>query len=350
MLLSVCAGMQARQPIVAVNTETNRDRLRKLAGFQLTLLRFALTRFPAVKRVVYSTCSLNVEENEQVIEVALNSKYHNFKVTSAGRKLPGWINFGSEKYSFASKCIYSRPETDLTNGFFMAVFKRRKDRTPIQLVKLKTNCDEVLPNTHSGIKHDITADGDEFGNKKDHHQRLSSHNKFSTRSVEHKLLNIKPCEGSTTINVSHGEPVVTTIKKRSKKRVADSTCKFSPPRKLKKGNESNIYNPSAKGKECNASIVDNNVNKISLNRTLTTSKKKRKRASIRKLQFLQTHNNVIMGSKKKTINHKLKEKNLNTTKNSKNEPQANISSPKGKNKISKSKLKRVRKKKQQSLK
>nr|CAD7572470.1 unnamed protein product [Timema californicum] len=48
------------------------ERLQRLAYFQVILLEHALSKFPNVKRVVYSTCSLNVEENEEVVEKALS--------------------------------------------------------------------------------------------------------------------------------------------------------------------------------------------------------------------------------------------------------------------------------------
>lgn len=48
-------------------------RLHGLQGFQLSLLTHAF-RFPAAQKVVYSTCSVHAEENEQVVYRALNSK------------------------------------------------------------------------------------------------------------------------------------------------------------------------------------------------------------------------------------------------------------------------------------
>ncbi|KAG8268464.1 putative 28S rRNA (cytosine-C(5))-methyltransferase [Homalodisca vitripennis] len=120
------SGMRDRQPRSSLHSSSDKERLYKLQGFQLTLIRFAFTKFPAAKRVVYSTCSLNVEENEEVVQAALNSKHHEFQLVNVSKKLPGWKSFGSEDFEFGTECIYSRPETDLTNGFFVAVFERKK--------------------------------------------------------------------------------------------------------------------------------------------------------------------------------------------------------------------------------
>lgn len=42
------------------------DRLQPLAYLQGKMLAFAMQNFPNAKKIVYSTCSINVEENEQV--------------------------------------------------------------------------------------------------------------------------------------------------------------------------------------------------------------------------------------------------------------------------------------------
>lgn len=48
----------------------SKERLQALAGFQLRALRHALS-FPALRRLVYSTCSVYPEENENVVREAL---------------------------------------------------------------------------------------------------------------------------------------------------------------------------------------------------------------------------------------------------------------------------------------
>ena len=48
-------------------TSSDADRLEKLARFQAHILTHALS-FPRAQHVLYSTCSVHVQENEQVVE------------------------------------------------------------------------------------------------------------------------------------------------------------------------------------------------------------------------------------------------------------------------------------------
>lgn len=98
-------------------------RLKKLANLQGKLLRHALTKFPLVKRVVYSTCSSHPEENEAVVEEALKHT-DDFKLIDCPSIFKQWFNFGSQEYSCGSKCIKSVPSIDCMNGFFIAAFER----------------------------------------------------------------------------------------------------------------------------------------------------------------------------------------------------------------------------------
>ncbi|XP_066146187.1 28S rRNA (cytosine-C(5))-methyltransferase [Euwallacea fornicatus] len=103
-------------------------RLQKLAGFQIKILRAALSRYPNAQRIVYSTCSLYPEENEDVVRQVLETN-NDFKLVPAGKFLDNqWINFGSSNFGkIGEYCLYARPEEDFSNGFFLAVFERLKD-------------------------------------------------------------------------------------------------------------------------------------------------------------------------------------------------------------------------------
>jgi putative methyltransferase len=68
-------------------------RIESLADFQETALRHALS-FPAVRKVVYSTCSIHARENEGVVAAVLPfAEDLGFEL---GHALPGWARRGLE--------------------------------------------------------------------------------------------------------------------------------------------------------------------------------------------------------------------------------------------------------------
>lgn len=97
------------------------ERLQALAAFQRKVLSHAL-RFPAVEHLVYSTCSVHQEENEDVVRDTLleNSA---FRLVNA---LPPWPQRGLPVFPGAGCCLRASPTKTLTNGFFVALFERKK--------------------------------------------------------------------------------------------------------------------------------------------------------------------------------------------------------------------------------
>lgn len=147
------------------------QRLRALAQFQFKVLTQALTSFPLVNRVVYSTCSVHVEENEMVVAAALRAQMgggrpmeaemglerieEENKMNEGGAMMdkkenmslphtrlfelvpamPSWPRRGLCRGSDGNetgltedeaRCILrTDPKEDLTNGFFVAYFERQ---------------------------------------------------------------------------------------------------------------------------------------------------------------------------------------------------------------------------------
>ncbi|XP_049277165.1 28S rRNA (cytosine-C(5))-methyltransferase [Anopheles funestus] len=116
------SGMLQRQ---LVPEEVDEQRLYKLAGLQYKLLMHALNNFPDVRRIVYSTCSVYVQENEEVVQSVLRHTAH-FRLLDARKELgKEWLNVGSPKYrDIGERCLYAKTVDDLTIGMFVAVFER----------------------------------------------------------------------------------------------------------------------------------------------------------------------------------------------------------------------------------
>lgn len=118
-------------------------RLQKLANLQGYLLRHAVSNFPTAKYVIYSTCSLQEEENEVVVESVLGcAKLHGFSLINLSKKISSWKNFGSDNYECGKKCIYSRPGSDFTNGGFLAIFKRKSKTDTLQISEANEGFDD----------------------------------------------------------------------------------------------------------------------------------------------------------------------------------------------------------------
>uniref|UniRef100_A0A8C3EYY8 28S rRNA (cytosine-C(5))-methyltransferase n=1 Tax=Corvus moneduloides TaxID=1196302 RepID=A0A8C3EYY8_CORMO len=99
------------------------ERLQALAGFQRRALNHALS-FPALQRLVYSTCSLHQEENEDVVQAVLQEWGSAFRLVTA---FPSWPCRGLAAFSGAESCLRASPAETFTHGFFVAVLERCRE-------------------------------------------------------------------------------------------------------------------------------------------------------------------------------------------------------------------------------
>ncbi|NWW49102.1 NSUN5 methyltransferase, partial [Pedionomus torquatus] len=117
MTCAVPAGMVNRLPREEAAPST--ERLQALAGFQRKALGHAL-RFPALQRLVYSTCSLHREENEDVVHTVLQERGSAFRLVNV---FPSWPCRGLAAFPGAECCLRASPVDTLTQGFFVAVLE-----------------------------------------------------------------------------------------------------------------------------------------------------------------------------------------------------------------------------------
>lgn len=109
------------------------ERVEALAAFQQSALRHAF-KFPSVKRIVYSTCSLYMMENEGVVrEVMRVAEEAGFSLVQALPQWPkrgvvgdggdGGRGLGKEE---AGRVVRTYPDEDGTDGFFVARFDKKE--------------------------------------------------------------------------------------------------------------------------------------------------------------------------------------------------------------------------------
>ncbi|XP_023949527.2 28S rRNA (cytosine-C(5))-methyltransferase [Bicyclus anynana] len=120
---------------LSVHNYIDETRLAKLTSLQEKFLKHAMNAFPNAKRIVYSTCSIFPEENERVITNIVKASRAKWRVKDVKELLKDqWNNFGSGMYgSMGTRCLYAKPDSDFTTGFFLAVLDRdSKDKETLE--------------------------------------------------------------------------------------------------------------------------------------------------------------------------------------------------------------------------
>lgn len=151
--------------LTSVEESNSKQRLKHLANFQAMILKHALS-FPSMQQVVYSTCSIHAEENERVVEEVEEWCKGRYSLIEIIPELPGR---GEGAFT---KCVRMSPERDLTNGFFVACFRRTSacDSKHLKSTHVATYSDNG-GDIQCDIQGDVSADGHQNVPKK---RRMSS--------------------------------------------------------------------------------------------------------------------------------------------------------------------------------
>ena len=123
-----CSGTGTIRKSLKTLRVWNPYMIKRLAGTQKQLIETAFNNLKEGGTLVYSTCSLEPEENEGVIDFLLN-KFENARTEEIHlknlKRSPAILEFEKNSYSEeVKKCLRIWPQDNDTEGFFIAKIKK----------------------------------------------------------------------------------------------------------------------------------------------------------------------------------------------------------------------------------
>ncbi|KAK5167538.1 rRNA (cytosine-C5-)-methyltransferase nop2 [Saxophila tyrrhenica] len=166
LLDAPCSGTGVIAKDASVKTNKTEADFLRLPHLQKQLLLSAIDSVDHASKtggyIVYSTCSVTVEENEQVVQYALN-KRPNVRLVSTGLVFgkEGFIKYNNKRFHPSMKETRRYyPHAYNVDGFFVSKFKKTGP-TPVGAVKAQgTAAEEKRQANGVDLDLDVAADGD----------------------------------------------------------------------------------------------------------------------------------------------------------------------------------------------
>ncbi|XP_072943784.1 28S rRNA (cytosine-C(5))-methyltransferase [Epargyreus clarus] len=290
-------------------------RLAKLTSLQEKFLKHAMNAFPNAKRIVYSTCSLFPEENERVITNVVKNARVKWRVQDVKEILKEqWNNFGSGMYgSMGTRCLYARPDSDLTTGFFLAVL----DRDPADLEKAKN--DDKNVNVEITSTKNVISKKEKYKNNDELDEDPVTQTDDSSENIKKKKKKKKPqneLENNSVIDtntVTNENDTSSEYKKKKSKRkheenATEPEVTTDVKKKKKKKKQHEEGNESFGNVDTGSIINEDNNNQEGESQTVKKKKKKHKTEAIEEESINVENNEVQICMEYNTDNSKKKKK------------------------------------------
>ena len=127
LLDAPCSGTGAIRKSLKTLLSWNPNMVRRLAGTQRQLIKIAFENLKEKGTLVYSTCSVEPEENEAIVSYLLDT-FDNAKIEKINidlKRTPPILEFDNQKYREEVKdCLRIWPQDNDTEGFFITKIKK----------------------------------------------------------------------------------------------------------------------------------------------------------------------------------------------------------------------------------
>ena len=127
LLDAPCSGTGTIMRSIRSAMDWNPDLIKRLSGLQKKLISVAFNNLKEGGTLVYSTCTMEPEEDEGVVSFLLET-FPNAKLEEIKLKInrsDAITEFGDEKYNpEVKKCLRIWPQDNDTEGFFVAKIKK----------------------------------------------------------------------------------------------------------------------------------------------------------------------------------------------------------------------------------
>ena len=184
-----CSGLGIVQKKIEVNDWWTLERVRRLSELQLKLLVSAIKMLKVGGEIVYSTCTLTVEENEMIIDKVLKKypvEVQDFNINLATHDGITFYNSAKLNQSL-SKAKRILPWEVNSDGFFIIKLIKTGETEPPHKKDLKIQDVRLLDSNDKKVKVYLKNLNDDFGL----HEEILSEYKFIVKSNDVFFVNKK---------------------------------------------------------------------------------------------------------------------------------------------------------------